>query len=93
MVYWGGLCECPYYKWDKSQSLGCEGGQMSFPDKWAAREYINRNCVVHFRECPIYTMLEDFYERQNHKPAITKTVKTRYYGKEGSVQTTDTEKQ
>ena len=50
---------CPFFTWDERLAVHCEGGRVTFPDKEAALEYIDRYCAspAGWRECSMAAAL------------------------------------
>ena len=58
---------CPFFKWDEKLAVHCEGGRVTFPDKEAALEYIDRYCgsPAGWRSCSVAASLLKYYERKD----------------------------
>ncbi len=56
---------CPFWKWDKGNTVSCEGCRVNFPDGGAKRGYITRYCasLTGWKGCSIAGSLLAFYER------------------------------
>lgn len=56
---------CPFFKWDERLCVHCEGGRVTFPDKAAAQEYIDRYCAAAqwWQACTVASTLLRYYER------------------------------
>ena len=55
---------CPFFKWDERLCVHCEGGRVTFPDKAAAQEYIDRYCAAQgWQACTVASALLRYYER------------------------------
>lgn len=56
---------CPFFRWDERMCVHCEGGQVSFPDKEAAQEYIDQYCASPdgWQTCSVASSLLRYYER------------------------------
>ncbi len=63
------LAICPFYRRDYPLKLNCEGGKLVFPDRKAAKGYIDRYCSnkCGWKECPVAQSLVDYYERQDNE--------------------------
>lgn len=71
MDYWHKCWTCPFFAWDDMLRVHCEGGsRIAFPDKQAAREFMNTYCAGKgngWKQCGIASALLRYYERQGDK--------------------------
>ena len=58
---------CPFFTWDERTRVHCEGGRMSFKDRKAAMEYIDRYCAGEWRGCTMAAALLRYYEREENR--------------------------
>lgn len=57
---------CPFWGWNDSQNIHCEGGKLTFHDRQARRDYANRFCGdEQWKKCTLARMLEEYYERDD----------------------------
>ena len=66
MDYWHRAWTCPFFKWDKQQLVGCEGGKLCFPDKESAIAYMDTYCAHDengWKKCSVAASLLEYYDR------------------------------
>ena len=72
MDYWHKAFACPFYVWNDKCRVGCEGKcSIGFPDKEAAREYMDKHCasIDGWHKCTIAAARERYYERKDKEDA------------------------
>ena len=55
---------CPYYKYEKTNILHCEIGNISFLDKQMKIDIGYTYCGYKYDECPFKIALDKYYERK-----------------------------
>lgn len=72
MDYWHKAWTCPFFKWDDTKIVGCEGGKLRFPDKESAVAYMDKHCAHAengWKECSVAASLLAYYDRLEKEKA------------------------
>ena len=54
---------CPYYKWDRGNTIKCEAGDIICRDKMMYRFIGYGYCAKRYKECPFKIALDGYYDR------------------------------
>ena len=64
MDYYHLQWQCPFFKWDEKQRIGCEGGILRFPSKGTCRAFAGKHCASAdgWKHCTLANSMNEFYE-------------------------------
>lgn len=59
---------CPFYRWEETLGVHCEGGCVRFPDKETRDAYLEKYCSANpcWEQCSIAAELQRYYERMDN---------------------------
>ncbi len=57
---------CPFWKWDEKNTVYCEAGKVSLPDRQSSREFVGMYCacLTNWKSCTLAKALLLYYERK-----------------------------
>ena len=63
--YWHKPFKCPFYEGNEKNGVRCQAGRIRFDSKVTAVEYMDKYCLIHWKDCTIaQALIAEEYRRQ-----------------------------